>query len=192
MLNNALGYIFEGRYDVFKHIALMESYKVMNYDGNVNVFVTFAVDSLGNFITPSFMDAEGLKPLSDKITNERTEQDAVELFVKSNKPTLAPLSQIAIIVDAKFSFNATTGEYNADNSNIRLFIPKVVKDNVGIFNQYGTSEPGIVCDEVKSVEGLNIFKVDEKIYQGYINKVLQFVREKEIKTRVSYLISRLH
>ena len=192
MLNNALGYIFEGRYDVFKHIALMESYKVMNYDGNVNVFVTFAVDSLGNFITPSFMDAEGLKPLSDKITNERTEKDAVELFVKSNKPTLAPLSQIAIIVDAKFSFNAVTGEYNADNSNIRLFIPKVVKDNVGIFNQYGTSEPGIVCDEVKSVEGLNIFKVDEKIYQGYINKVLQFVREKEIKTRVSYLISRLH
>ena len=43
MLNNALGYIFEGRYDVFKHIALMESYKVMNYDGNVNVFVTFVI-----------------------------------------------------------------------------------------------------------------------------------------------------
>lgn len=192
MQTTGKGYIFDARYDIFNHTGLVESYKMMINKGVQNVDLTFAIDSLGKPLRPSYIDiGEGFKSVSSKIGDGDDVEEVVTKFVKSNKACIANLEDTALIVSGRFAFNFSTNEFLPDKSHFDLYLPKSVSTELGVTNTKGEPEPGILCEIVRKDSGLNTFLINDKVYDSYINNVLKYIRGDNTKTRVSYMVSRV-
>ena len=130
MVTNALGFIFEGRYDVFKNVGLFENYKTLSYMGELIVNLTLGVDNKGKFLVPSYTDLEGMKSLKENTKADETDEQAVDRFINSNKSTLSDFRKIGLIVDCKLYVNEQTLEINKEKSVVRIFMPKMVKEKL--------------------------------------------------------------
>lgn len=190
MITDARGYIFEARRDVLGNYGLMESYKLMEYKGMHNVFLTFAIDNAGKPICPSYMDiGEGFKSLKEKIVDDDV-KTAMEKYVKSNKPTIANLKDVGVIVDGKFSFDLETGVFKPETSNFDLYSPVSILDNIFRNASYDL-EPGICCEKLSTKKELNSLPMDINLYNSYITNILKYVRKDTTIDRVSFLVNRV-
>lgn len=191
MKTTGLGYIFDGRYDCKGEVGLMERYNYLKNGNMQQIDLTFGVDTTGKPLIPSYAELSmGFRPLSDKVeTDIRVD---IEKFVKSNKAYFSYLPSIALIVNGRFTFNYETGEFVPAKSDIRLYLPKIIRTDLGVTNTKGGSEPGILCEVVvRNGIGINSISIDEKVYDSYMANILKHISGVNTKDRVSYLVSRL-
>ena len=186
MFTNNLGYIFGCRYDHTNSCGVLESFKVMFKGIEQRVTVTLAVDSNGDVVVPFISDISlGFKPLN--ITHNTPE--LVNKFVKSNKHYFGKLGEFSMLVSGTIIFNKDTKELiSADGLN--FYVPKTLSNNIKeLIDNRGVQQPALICEKLSTSEGLNLFKVSEKVKEAYLSRFLSCIDAKAAEDRNTFLQS---
>lgn len=184
MIVNNLGYIFEGRYDCNECVGVMESFKVLFRGDEQKVTLVLAIDNSGKPIIPAYNDLSlGFKPLSSNYTD----QDGVNVFVRSNKPYFGKLGELSMIASGSIIYNKDTKEVISTDE-LAFYVPKTVTNKIPDFiDRRGIQHPAIICDKLHTSKGINTFEVSKLVYDSYMKSFVEHIDAKAAEDRNTFL-----